>query len=64
MKVQRKNTKEQSVGWLPIDSRLISPLLSFSHVKGIAKLFLVVEMIFALSVVLGTFVILLFHFAV
>lgn len=62
MKMKRKNKKEQSLGWLPIDSRLITPLLSFSHVKGVAKLFLVVEMILAFSVVVGTFVVLLFHF--
>ena len=62
MKMKRKNTKEQSLGWLPIDSRLIVPFISFSHVRGVAKLFLTIEMLLAFSVVLGTFIILLFHF--
>ncbi|MDP1722860.1 MAG: hypothetical protein Q8L37_06670 [Candidatus Gottesmanbacteria bacterium] len=40
--------------WLPIDSRLIPPLFSFGHVRGIARLFLIIEILLALLVVMGT----------
>lgn len=43
------------IPWLPIDSRLIVPILSFSHVKGLARFFLILEIVLALLVVLGTF---------
>lgn len=41
------------IPWLPIDSRIIS-FLSFSHVRGIARVFLIVEMILCTFVVVGT----------
>lgn len=47
--------RKKPISWLPIDSRLIFPLFSFGHVRGIARIFLTVEMILAVSVVLGTF---------
>ncbi|MEK9143643.1 MAG: hypothetical protein AAB481_03380 [Patescibacteria group bacterium] len=43
--------------WLPIDSRLILPLFSFSHVKGFSRFFLEVEITIAIIVVVGTLVI-------
>lgn len=48
------------MSWLPIDSRLIPPLFSFGHVHGAAKFFLTIEMILAVSVVLGTFIVIFF----
>ncbi|HLD25207.1 MAG TPA: hypothetical protein VJB96_04805 [Patescibacteria group bacterium] len=53
--------REQPIGWLPIDSRLVSPLFSFGRVHGIARIFLTVEMIMAVGVVAGTFVIVVFR---
>lgn len=38
------------IPWLPIDSRLIS----FSHVHGIAKVFLIIEIVTSVGVVAGT----------
>lgn len=46
--------REQPLHWLPIDSRLILPLFSFGHVHGVAKVFLVIEMVLAVGVVLGS----------
>lgn len=50
------------VSWLPVDSRLIPPLFSFTHVRGIAKIFLTVEMVLAFAVVIGTLFVLVFHY--
>lgn len=47
--------REQPVSWLPIDSRLIFPLFTFKHVHGIARIFLIIEIGLAVSVVIGTF---------
>lgn len=51
--------REQPVSWLPIDSRLVHPLFSFGRIKGVARVFLTIEMIMAIGVVLGTFAIVL-----
>ena len=45
--------KSKPVQWLPIDSRLF-PFLSFSHVHGPAKVFLLIEMILAVFMVVGS----------
>ncbi|MBI3385561.1 hypothetical protein HY031_00585 [Candidatus Gottesmanbacteria bacterium] len=50
----------QPVSWLPVDSRLILPLFSFGHVKGMARLFLEIEILLSLLVVGGTLVLFLF----
>ncbi|KKT38618.1 MAG: hypothetical protein UW22_C0009G0024 [Candidatus Gottesmanbacteria bacterium GW2011_GWB1_44_11c] len=39
---------------LPIDIRLIPDIFSFSHVKGIARVFLMMEVILSTLVVVGT----------
>ncbi|KKU81629.1 MAG: hypothetical protein UY10_C0051G0003 [Microgenomates group bacterium GW2011_GWA2_47_8] len=44
---------EKPIDWLPIDSRLI-PFLSFPHVRGVARIFLIIEMTLCVFVVLGT----------
>ncbi|MBI5449239.1 hypothetical protein HY948_02870 [Candidatus Gottesmanbacteria bacterium] len=46
--------KEKPVSWLPVDSRLFLPLLNFGHVKGLARIFLEIEIILSLLVVIGT----------
>lgn len=46
--------RNQAIGWLPIDSRLISPLVSFGHVRGVAKVFLIVEIVLSVGVVVGS----------
>ncbi len=51
--------KSRSVSWLPVDNRLF-PFISFGHVKGIARLFLEIEIICALLVVAGTIVLTIF----
>ncbi len=48
----KKNKKP--IAWLPVDSRLFGPFLSFGHVRGIARLFLEVEIILTVAVVGGT----------
>ncbi len=49
----RKQTRKiKAISWLPIDSRLF-PFFSFGHVKGIARVFLQVEIILSLLVVIG-----------
>lgn len=42
------------IPWLPIDSRLIAPLFSFGHVRGVARFFLEIEIVLSLLVVIGT----------
>lgn len=53
---------EQPLFWLPVDSRLISPIFSFGHVKGIARVFMTLEMILATTVVLGTLASVIFYY--
>jgi len=59
-RVRRKPKRSVPVSWLPIDSRLFSPLVSFGHVKGLARLFLEVEIFLSLLVVLGTMILVVF----
>ncbi len=54
MKHQRRRKTEPPVSWLPVDSRLFLPILSFSHVKGLARVFLEIEIVLSLLVVIGT----------
>jgi len=49
-------SKEKPIAWLPVDSRLMYPLLAFRRVRGPAKLFLGLEMILATCVVVGTYI--------
>jgi hypothetical protein len=55
---KRKNSAKRlrSKRILPIDERVLPDIISFTHVKGAARIFLAVEMICAVLVVLGTFV--------
>jgi hypothetical protein len=52
-KILRKKST-QPVAWLPIDSRFLPDIIRFGHVKGIARLFLIVEIFLAVLVVIGT----------
>ncbi len=45
---------EKPISWLPVDSRLVSPLFSFGSVRGVARVFLTIEMTLALCIVAGT----------
>lgn len=58
MKKRRSPARSSGLGkpisWLPIDSRLLPPLFSFSHVRGIARFFLQLEIILATGIVVGT----------
>ncbi len=45
---------EEPVSWLPVDTRVMLPLLSFGHVHGVAKVFLTIELVLAVSVVFGS----------
>lgn len=51
--------REQPIHWLPIDSRLVHPLFTFGRIRGVARIFLTIEMIMAVGVVFGTFAIVL-----
>lgn len=64
MKRKRISARDTSMSWLPIDARLILPLFSFGHIRGIAKIFLTIEMILAFSVVVGTLFMLVFHYII
>lgn len=52
--VYRRPSAGEPISWLPIDSRIVPHLFSFGHVKGIARLFLQIEMALSVGVVLGT----------
>ncbi|MBI5614301.1 hypothetical protein HY947_05225 [Candidatus Gottesmanbacteria bacterium] len=56
---KRITKHENDFSWLPIDSRLLPHLFSFGHVKGIARVFIEIEMILSVFVVLGTFLVVL-----
>lgn len=55
MKRSRRNTTRGSrpISWLPVDSRLVLPLVEFGHVKGLARWFLQIEIILSVLVVVG-----------
>lgn len=50
----RKMEKTTAIDWLPIDSRILPDIVSFSHVRGIARVFLLLEIVLSVMVVLGT----------
>ena len=47
-----KRSMQKTIPWLPIDSRFFS----FGHVRGVSRIFLTLEMIFAVLIVLGTLI--------
>jgi hypothetical protein len=51
-----KKSHSDQVPWLPIDSRLIPDIFAFGHVRGVARIFLMLEMILTTFVVLATLV--------
>lgn len=55
-RVRRNESFGRPIDWLPIDSRLI-PFLSFPHVHGVARIFLIIEMTLATLIVVGTMVV-------
>jgi hypothetical protein len=59
MPTKRKNNRyvrtSHQLEWLPIDSRLIPDIIRFSHVHGVSRVFLVLEIILTTFVVFGTF---------
>lgn len=46
---------------LPIDERLVPDIFSFSHVHGIARIFLITEILLSSLVVLGTVILVVIH---
>jgi len=50
----------QPIAWLPVDSRLF-PFIGFSHVKGVARIFLVVEMSLSVFMVFASFVLVVYR---
>lgn len=51
---RRTHSPEKPIPWLPIDSRLFPKILSFGHVKGIARIFLEIEITISLVMIAGT----------
>lgn len=51
--IQKKKVTSQTA-WLPIDESLTRDLFTLTHVKGIAKVFLLIEMILAVLIVFCT----------
>ncbi len=49
MKKRKKQTD-----WLPIDRQLFASFLSFGRVRGVARIFLEIEIVLAVAVVGGT----------
>ena len=62
VRIQRRH--DEPVSWLPVDSRLFSPLFSFSHVHGVGKIFIAMEMVLAVGVVFGAAILVVIHFFV
>lgn len=59
-KSSQKYTSHGPISWLPVDSRLLTPFISFGHVKGFARMFLVIEIVLSVVVVMGTLVLAVF----
>ena len=57
-----ESMKNKPISWLPVDSRLFLPLLNFGHVKGLARVFLEIEIVLSLLVVLGTLTVVVLRF--
>lgn len=56
-KIVRKHhhhSHERPIRWLPIDSRFITPIFSFGQVKGMARIFLEIEITLSILIVIGT----------
>jgi len=53
MRKMKKHSKSVFF-WLPIDERLIPQIISFGRVRGMARIFLGLEMLLATLIVLGT----------
>jgi len=50
----KKKPIHHSFSDVPIDIRVIPDVFSFSHVKGIARIFLITEMTLSTLIVIGT----------
>ncbi|MBU1473111.1 hypothetical protein KKB64_05010 [Patescibacteria group bacterium] len=61
-KMRKKVHTSGSLSWLPIDSRLLPPLFSFSYVRGFARWFLIVEMLLATITVFGAVLLIVLKF--
>jgi len=57
----KKKTSHRHSSKLPIDERLIPDIFSFSHVKGVARLFLITEIVLSTLVVIGTLFLLILN---
>ncbi|MBI5620920.1 hypothetical protein HY949_04015 [Candidatus Gottesmanbacteria bacterium] len=53
---RRHNNASHPVSWMPIDSRIIPLLFSFGHVRGVARFFLLIEILLSFLVVMGTLI--------
>jgi hypothetical protein len=51
-----RQVHDEPIPWLPIDSRLF-PFIKFGHVKGVARVFLQIEIVLAICIVIGTLII-------
>ncbi|MFH0749996.1 MAG: hypothetical protein V1917_03750 [Candidatus Gottesmanbacteria bacterium] len=59
----RRASRVHQSTWLPfVDHSIFPYIFSFGRVKGIARLFLQLEMIFALLLVIGTSLAVIIHF--
>lgn len=59
-KLRRRRTA--TINWLPIDSRILPEIFRFGHVKGVARLFLIIEMSLATITMLATLLLVLLRF--
>ncbi len=55
---RRFHNHSEPIAWLPIDSRII-PFISFTHVRGMARVFLIVEMVLSVAMLIGAFLLVL-----
>jgi len=53
-RVRHRRVYKQPAMWLPIDQRLIPDIIRFGNVKGIARIFLLVEMTLTVIIVFST----------
>lgn len=62
MRKQNKKIRKKSDAFIfPFDTSLLPNIISFGHVKGIARIFLQVEIIMAIIIVIGTCTLVLIH---
>jgi len=59
----KKKPSHRQFSSFPVDSRLIPDIFSFGHVKGIAKIFLTIELTLSALIVIGSLLLVIIKIA-